>query len=92
MDGTLTQDVVTANDLEEHVIISSGAQSHAVAIKAPDTNAGVVTVGAKTRSGPTHGFPLGPGEGVTLDLKNAQQMFYTLGVKNDKLAWIMVAA
>jgi hypothetical protein len=89
-DNTVDNGQVTNATINEEKQISGGAaRSHGIALKAPKTNVGVVWIGvagkAKSSNG---GYPLAAGESIALDVKNAQNLSYSVDTANDKLNWL----
>ena len=91
MDSILLHELKAPADVEEHrlMTVAVGSRSHAVAIKALTTNTAALWLGLEGLANSEAGFPLNPGEAITLDLKNAGQIFYTLGAEADKIAWLI---
>lgn len=92
VDGTLDNGQVTNATKEEEKVLPLSPTSHSIALKALKTNAGAVWIGkqgaAKNNNG---GFPLSPGEGISLDLKNSR-IFVSFDSANDSLAWVVTSA
>lgn len=89
LDNTADNGVHTCNGSEQQLVIPGGAR--AVALKAFASNVAAVTIGVVGKSGAANGYPLDPGEPISLELLNPNILRVT-GTLNDKVAWIITAA
>jgi hypothetical protein len=70
------------------VLVGNGASN--LVVKALKANAGDVLIGVTGFAGAADGFPLSPGEGISLDITAPNKLKFR-GTTNDKVAFITTA-
>lgn len=93
MSKTFSHGVVAPGNVNENQLNPGSSGGDSILIKAPSTNLGIARIGKKTKTSEAEGgFPLEPGDAITLDLSDALNLWYRVGNAADKLNWIAVAA
>lgn len=92
MSKTLKHGVVAPGDVVEHQLIPEASGGESVLIKALSTNVSTIRIGKKTKVDAANGFPLDPGDSLTMDLGDALQVWYQNTTAADKLAWVVTGA
>lgn len=71
----------------EQIVVASNPASNGVLVKAPIANTGTIYIGG---SGVTtgNGYPLDPGENITIEIDNANKIYAIASVDNQTVAWV----
>lgn len=85
--GNDSKTVGTADDPE--LVIPTGTETNSILIRAVDGNSGKIFIGFGDTTSVDNGFPLQPGDSVSLSLNTDEEPVYFVGeTVGDEIRWI----
>lgn len=91
MNNTIKTGQQAIDSTVPEILTGVGGNSSGIVVKNLSTNTGVIYMGPSGVTTST-GYPLDPGESVSLDMQSVRQVYFLAEVDEEKVAWAALSA